>query len=168
MSASVWAVTRESISPKTKEIRLDLRNRIVDAHKAGDRHTKLSERFQVSRTGVRSIVKKFKDEYRTSPAEIESKGFQRLQARLNYAKDKPVERLRILETLGMDRRFVFQHDNDPKHLLLLARNYLQKTKVKVTDMTLILLKICELNWRWKSPPEEIWEISQHAFQSKIT
>lgn len=120
MSASVWAVTRESISPKTKEIRLDLRNRIVDAHKAGDRHTKLSERFQVSRTGVKSIVKKFKDEYRTSPAEIESKGFQRLQARLNYAKDKPVERLRILETLGMDRRFVFQHDNDPKRLLLLV------------------------------------------------
>ena len=46
--------------PKAKEISLDLRKRIIDAHKAGDGYTKLSKRFQVSRTGVRSI-RKFKE-----------------------------------------------------------------------------------------------------------
>ena len=35
--------------------------------------------------------------------------------------------------LGLGRRFVFQHDNDPKHTSLLVKNYLQKTKVNVID-----------------------------------
>ena len=35
--------------------------------------------------------------------------------------------------MGLGRRFVFQHDNDPKHTSLLAKNYLQKSKVKVID-----------------------------------
>uniref|UniRef100_A0A3B3SJT5 Uncharacterized protein n=1 Tax=Paramormyrops kingsleyae TaxID=1676925 RepID=A0A3B3SJT5_9TELE len=29
---------------------------------------------------------------------------------------------------GLGRRFVFQHDNDPKPMSLLVKNYLQKTK----------------------------------------
>lgn len=38
-----------------------MRKRIVDAYKAGEGSTKLSQRFQVSRSGVRSIIKKFKE-----------------------------------------------------------------------------------------------------------
>lgn len=45
--------------PKQKEISLDLRKRIVDAYKSGEGYKKLSKRFNVSKTGVRSIVKKF-------------------------------------------------------------------------------------------------------------
>ena len=48
---------------KSKEISLDLRKRIIDAHKAGEGYTKLSKHFQVSRTGVRSIIQKFKDSH---------------------------------------------------------------------------------------------------------
>ena len=33
--------------------------------------------------------------------------------------------------LGLGRRFVFQHDNDPKHTSILVKNYLQRAKVKV-------------------------------------
>lgn len=40
--------------PKTKDISLDSRKRIVDAHEAGDGYTKLSQRFQVSRIGPRN------------------------------------------------------------------------------------------------------------------
>lgn len=49
-----------------KQFRLN--KRIGDAHKAGDRHTKLSQHFQASRRGVRNIIKKLK-EYRRSLAE---------------------------------------------------------------------------------------------------
>jgi len=49
--------------PKTKEFSSDLRKRIVDAHKAGEGYTKLSQLFQVSRSGVRSIIKKFKESH---------------------------------------------------------------------------------------------------------
>ncbi len=35
--------------------------------------------------------------------------------------------------LGLSRRFIFQHDNDPKHTSLLVKNYLQKTKVNVIE-----------------------------------
>lgn len=47
--------------PKTKEVSLDLRKRIAYAHKAGVGCTKLSQDFQMSRTGVGSIIKKFKE-----------------------------------------------------------------------------------------------------------
>lgn len=30
--------------------------------------------------------------------------------------------------------FVFQHDNDPKHMPLLMKKYLQKVKVKIIDL----------------------------------
>lgn len=40
-----------------------MRKRIVDAHKAGDGYTKLSKCFQVSRTGVRSVISKFKESH---------------------------------------------------------------------------------------------------------
>lgn len=33
--------------------------------------------------------------------------------------------------LGVGRRFVFMHDNDPKHTSLLVKNYLQESKVEV-------------------------------------
>lgn len=46
---------------KTKEISLDLRKRIVEAHKEGEGYTCLSKRFQVSRSAVRSIIKKFNE-----------------------------------------------------------------------------------------------------------
>lgn len=42
-----------------KQFRLN--KRIGDAHKAGDRHTKLSQHFHASRRGVRNIIKKFKE-----------------------------------------------------------------------------------------------------------
>ena len=45
---------------KAKEFSLDLRKRIVNAHLKGEGNTKLSKRFQVSRTGIRGIIKKFK------------------------------------------------------------------------------------------------------------
>lgn len=47
--------------PKTKEITFDLRKKegIVNAHKALEGYTNLSQFFQLSRTGVRSIIKKF-------------------------------------------------------------------------------------------------------------
>ena len=50
--------------PKTNEFSSDLKKRIVDAHKAGEGYTKISQRFQVSRSGVRSIIKKFKESHR--------------------------------------------------------------------------------------------------------
>lgn len=46
--------------PKVKEISRDLRERIVNAHKAGQGYTCISKRFQVSRSGVRGIIQKFK------------------------------------------------------------------------------------------------------------
>lgn len=42
-------------TPKIKESNLDLRKIIVDIHKAGDGHAKLSHHFQVSRTGLRQV-----------------------------------------------------------------------------------------------------------------
>lgn len=45
--------------PKTK----DLKNLIVDACKAGDGYTKLSQCFQVSRPVMMSIFNKFKESY---------------------------------------------------------------------------------------------------------
>ena len=45
--------------PKLKEISLDLRKRIVDAHKAGEGYKKLAKQFNVSKNGVINIVKKF-------------------------------------------------------------------------------------------------------------
>lgn len=47
--------------PKTKEISLDLRKRIVDALKAGAGYTKFSQNFQVSRTGEK--YHQFKDSH---------------------------------------------------------------------------------------------------------
>ena len=46
---------------KTKEISLDFRRRIANAHKAGEYYTKISECFQVSRSGVRDMIKKFNE-----------------------------------------------------------------------------------------------------------
>lgn len=46
---------------KTKEISLDFRRRTVNAHRGGEGYTRLSKRFQVSRTAVRSIIKKFEE-----------------------------------------------------------------------------------------------------------
>ncbi len=34
---------------------------------------------------------------------------------------------------GLGRRFVFQHDNVPKHTSLLVKNYLQMSKVNILD-----------------------------------
>lgn len=50
--------------PKPKEISLDSVKRIVDAHKAEDKYTKLSQCFQVSRTGVKSMIKKLKESHK--------------------------------------------------------------------------------------------------------
>lgn len=55
-STRLSAVTGESMMPKIKEINLDLRKIIVDAHKAGNGYTELSQRFHISRTGVRRIL----------------------------------------------------------------------------------------------------------------
>lgn len=49
--------------PKIKVLILDLRKRIVDTHKAGNGYTKLSLRFQVPRTGVKSIIRQFKESH---------------------------------------------------------------------------------------------------------
>lgn len=49
--------------PKTKGISFDLRKGIVNAHRGGDGYTKFSLHFQVSSTGVRSIIRKFKDSH---------------------------------------------------------------------------------------------------------
>lgn len=35
--------------------------------------------------------------------------------------------------LGLSRLFIFQYDNDAEHTSLLVKNYLQKTKVNVTE-----------------------------------
>lgn len=40
---------------------LGLKRRIVDANKTGERCKKLLRHFQVSRTGMRSIIKKLKE-----------------------------------------------------------------------------------------------------------
>ena len=46
---------------KTKEISLDLRKKVVDAHLKGDGYTTISKRFTVSRTAVRCIIAKYKE-----------------------------------------------------------------------------------------------------------
>ncbi len=48
---------------KTKKNSLDLRKRIVNAPKGGEAFTRLSKRFQVSRTAVRRIIKKLEETY---------------------------------------------------------------------------------------------------------
>ena len=45
--------------PNRKELSLDLRKRIVEAYKAGEGYKKVAKRFNVSKSGVRRIVKKF-------------------------------------------------------------------------------------------------------------
>lgn len=35
--------------------------------------------------------------------------------------------------LGLSRCLIFQHDNEPKHLSLSGNNYMQKTKVNVSE-----------------------------------
>ena len=45
---------------KSREISLDIRNRIINTYKDGEGYTKLSKRFKVSRTAVRSIIAKYK------------------------------------------------------------------------------------------------------------
>ena len=82
--------------PTTKEISLDLRKRIVDAHKAGEGYTKLSQRFQVSRTGVRSIIKEFKESH--------------------TVQDKPGRgrKRKISKTLARERKLVRDVSKDPR------------------------------------------------------
>ncbi len=46
---------------KDKKNNLDLRKIIVNAHKGEEAFTRLSKCFKVSRTAVRSIIKKFED-----------------------------------------------------------------------------------------------------------
>lgn len=46
--------------PKAKQTSLKPNERSVHENKTGDGYTKLSQHFRVSRTGVRSIFKKFK------------------------------------------------------------------------------------------------------------
>ncbi len=46
---------------KDIKISLDLRKRIVNAHKEGEAFSRLSKRFKVSRTAVRSIIKTFEE-----------------------------------------------------------------------------------------------------------
>lgn len=47
--------------PKSKEISLDLRQKIVDLHHQGEGYTAISKRFMVSRTAVRCIIAKYKE-----------------------------------------------------------------------------------------------------------
>ena len=47
--------------PKTKEISLELRKKIVEAHDKGEGYTAISKRFTVSRTAVRCIIVKYKE-----------------------------------------------------------------------------------------------------------
>lgn len=47
--------------PKTKEISLELRKKIVEAHDKGQGYTAVSKRFTVSRTSVRCIIAKYKE-----------------------------------------------------------------------------------------------------------
>lgn len=47
--------------PKTKEISLQLRKKIVEAHDKGEGYTAISKRFTVSRTAVRCIIAKYKE-----------------------------------------------------------------------------------------------------------
>ena len=45
--------------PNRKELSLDLRKQIVEAYKAGEGYKKVAKRFNVSKSGVQRIVKKF-------------------------------------------------------------------------------------------------------------
>lgn len=47
--------------PKTKEISLQLRKKIVEAHDKGEGYTAISKHFTVSRTAVRCIIAKYKE-----------------------------------------------------------------------------------------------------------
>ena len=47
--------------PKTKEISLELRKTIVEAHEKGKDYTAVSKRFAVSRIAVRCIIAKYKE-----------------------------------------------------------------------------------------------------------
>ena len=46
--------------PKTKEINLELRKKIVEGHEKGEGYTAISKHFTVSRTSVRCIIAKYK------------------------------------------------------------------------------------------------------------
>ena len=47
--------------PKTKEISLELRKKIVEAHENGQGHTAISQHFTESRTAVHCIIAKYKE-----------------------------------------------------------------------------------------------------------
>lgn len=53
---------KKSILSNTKEVSLDPRQRL-DAHKAGDGYAKLSQCVQVSRSGVKRIISRFKESH---------------------------------------------------------------------------------------------------------
>lgn len=58
-----WGVSWEGMKPKTKDISLDFKKKIIEAYKVGEGNTKLYKHFPVSTAGVRSKIQKFKDSH---------------------------------------------------------------------------------------------------------
>ena len=78
---------------RAKEFSLDLRKRIVNAHCKGEGYTKLSKRFQVSRTAVKGVIKKFK----------ESSIVQNLSGRGRKAKISKILERRLVRDVSKSR-----------------------------------------------------------------
>ena len=78
---------------RAKEFSLDLRKRIVNAHCKGEGYTKLSKHFQVSRTAVRGVIKKFK----------ESSIVQNLSGRGRKAKISKILERRLVRDVSKSR-----------------------------------------------------------------
>ena len=100
---------------KVKEISLGLRKRIVDAYNAGEGYTKLSKRFQVSRTGVRCIVKKFKENHT-----VQNKTGRGRKAKISKA---------------LERKLVRDVSKDPRTTAKTIVNDLAKSGIDISEKT---------------------------------
>ena len=100
---------------RAKEFSLDLRKRIVNTHCKGEGYTNLSKHFQVSRTAVRGIIKKFK----------ESSVIQSLSGRGRKAK--------ISKTL--ERKLVCDVSKNPRTTAKSLVNDLAKSGFEVSEKT---------------------------------
>lgn len=140
-----------------------------------------------SKTGVRRIIKKFKESWKywanywemglktpadssewlhqvgncslkeENPKNLKQEQTDKLGILSTWKESKYVtENLKSAAKLRQGRCFVFQHDNSPKHMTLLMKNFLYRSKVNITV------------WAPQRPPiEALWGEEQGPCQRSL-